>query len=229
MALTACLWAYPASGAGIGRAPSGAHLSQPRTRGRTRGIGRTCRVNARSSGLATHDARARRAGHSWPQRQARLAAALRSNLQKRKQQARERVTAEEQIRRAGRRSARKGRPPIRASLRCECASAHTIDRGPSMDRISIVGGKPLNGTIPISGRQERRPAADDREPAHRRPAHPQERAEPRRRQHAGAHPAQPRRRPRPSTASAPIPRRTWARPSISPRATSSTPPRPTRW
>ena len=78
--------------------------------------------------------------------------------------------------------------------------------GPShMDRITRHRRQAAQGHDPDLRRQERRPAADDRQPAHRRPAHPQERAEPRRRQPAGAHPAQPRRRPSPSTASAPIP------------------------
>ena len=50
-----------------------------------------------------------------------------------------------------------------------------------MDRIRIVGGRPLNGTIPISGAKNADPAADDREPAHRRDADPRQRAAPRRR------------------------------------------------
>ncbi len=64
-----------------------------------------------------------------------------------------------------------------------------------MDRIRIVGGEKLRGTIPISGAKKRRPAADDRQPAHPRPADAEERPQPCRRQPPRPHPAQPRRRP----------------------------------
>ena len=66
--------------------------------------------------------------------------------------------------------------------------------GRGMDRIRIVGGRPLNGTHPDFRRQERHPAADDREPAHRSDADPRQRAAAGRRRAAAAHPVQPRRR-----------------------------------
>ena len=51
-----------------------------------------------------------------------------------------------------------------------------------MDRIRIVGGERLTGTIPISGAKNAALALDDREPSHPRDADPAQRAAARRRQ-----------------------------------------------
>jgi UDP-N-acetylglucosamine 1-carboxyvinyltransferase len=98
-----------------------------------------------------------------------------------------------------------------------------------MDRITVTGGKPLKGSIPISGAKN---AAlplmiaslltADRLTLKNVPNLADVNL-------LAPHPAQPRPSTSPSTASAPIPRRTSARRSTSPRATSSTPPRPTSW
>ena len=61
-----------------------------------------------------------------------------------------------------------------------------------MDRIRIIGGERLKGTIPISGAKNAALALDDREPAHPRDAGPQERAAARRRHAARPHPRQSR-------------------------------------
>ena len=64
-----------------------------------------------------------------------------------------------------------------------------------MDRIKIIGGKRLEGTIPISGAKNAALPLMIASTADLGPADAQERAEPRRRQHPRAYPAQPRRRP----------------------------------
>ena len=78
--------------------------------------------------------------------------------------------------------------PARGFTRC------ATFRGEFMDRIKIIGGQQAQRHHPDLGRQERGLAADDRQPADRRPADAEERAQSRRRQSAGAHSAQSRRR-----------------------------------
>ncbi len=85
----------------------------------------------------------------------------------------------------------------RKALQSRVRSRPTSIQGSDhMDRIKIVGGQRLQGSIPISGAKNAALPLHDRLAAHGRPADAQERAEPRRREPAGAHPAQPRRRSR---------------------------------
>ena len=89
-----------------------------------------------------------------------------------------------------------------------------------MDRIRIVGGAASEWHHPDLRRQERRAAADDREPAHRRDADPRECAAPRRRRAPQAHPRQSRRRlhgpgqARPGRTASPARPCNWRRPTI---------------
>ena len=66
------------------------------------------------------------------------------------------------------------------------ASGGTQGATQGMDRIRIVGGAPLNGTIPISGAKNAALPADDREPPHRRDADPRQRAAPCRRRRSSS-------------------------------------------
>ena len=74
-----------------------------------------------------------------------------------------------------------------------------------MDRIRIIGGKPLKGSIPISGAKNAALPLMIASLADRRPADAEKRPEPRRRQPAGAHICAITASISPSTASAPGP------------------------
>ena len=134
-------------------------------------------------------------------RRERLAAELRSNLHKRKQQARGRVAAAEAVDKAGSVATR---PAIvlPAVAPVACRRRARGNRATRSHEGSSTHGphhrhrrQAAQGQIPISGAKNAALPLMIASLLTARPADPQERAEPRRRQPAGAHPAQPWPRP----------------------------------
>ena len=179
-------------------------------------------------------------------RRERLAAELRANLHKRKAQARARSPPAQLLERPAASPAtsttaipRGSDVPVIAAPcfpglnRAEGAiirpQAFFNDTGGQHGSHQDRRRPEAEGHDPDLRRQERGAAADDRQPADLRPAHAQERAQSGRRGPARTHPAQPRRRPLDRGQARRARPATSARPITSPRATSSTPPRPTRW
>ena len=128
------------------------------------------------------------------EKRARLAAALRENLKRRKAQARARRSGDEPAARAGIASPGRDQPVLtlpfrRTGLRRRGLAGRLDGQDPHHRRPAP------ERQHPDLRRQERRPAADDREPADRRDADAGQRAAPLRRHGAVAHPVQPWRRP----------------------------------